>query len=150
MDSPVRGKVGVSVLPRGTGANARHAGTLGGWQLAVSRYSRHPQLAADLVRHLVSREEQKRRAIEGSYNPSIVALYRDREILAANPFFGTLYDSFAHAVARPSRIAGPQYNRVSNAFWRAAHDILSGQAAAGERLEALELELRRLRARVKW
>ena len=67
-DSPIRGKVGVAPLPGGE----RHDGvsTLGGWQLAVSRYSKHPAVAADLVRFLTSAEEQKRRAIRGSLNPT--------------------------------------------------------------------------------
>ncbi|MBX5483186.1 MAG: ABC transporter substrate-binding protein [Myxococcaceae bacterium] len=149
-DSPVRGRVGVVALPRGPGEAGRHVGTLGGWQLAVSRYSKHPELAADLVRFLTSPEEQKRRAIEGAYNPTIVSLYRDPEVLEANPFFGKLFDAFAHAVARPSGIVGPQYNRVSNAFWRATHDVLAGTEPADERLGALAQELRRLRARARW
>jgi trehalose/maltose transport system substrate-binding protein len=148
-DSPVRGRVGVSALPKG-GENGRHAGTLGGWQLAVSRYSRHPKLAADLVRFLTSAEEQKRRAIEASYNPTITSLYQDPEVLRANPFFGKLFDSFEDAVARPSGVVGPQYNRVSNAFWRATHDVLAGTSKASERLHELALELKRLRARVRW
>ncbi len=148
-DSPVRGKVGVVALPKG-GEDGQHAGTLGGWQLAVSRYSKHPELAADLVRFLVSPAEQKRRAIEGSYNPTITSLYQDPEVLEANPFFGKLYDSFENAVARPSGVVGPQYNRVSNAFWRAAHDVLSGTSNPSERLGELALELKQLRARVRW
>ena len=147
-DSPVRGKVGVIALPRGD--PGRHVGTLGGWQLAVSRYSKHPRLAADLVRFLTSPEEQKRRAIEASYNPTVVALYQDPQVLAANPFFGQLFDSFAHAVARPSKIVGPQYNRVSNDFWRASHDVLEGSATPSARLAALAKELKQLRARVRW
>src|SRR5690606_36445569 len=85
-DSPVRDKVGVIALPRG-GEQGRHAGTLGGWQLAVSRYSRNPEAAMELVRYLTSAQEQKRRAIAGAYNPTIIGLYEDEEILAANPFF---------------------------------------------------------------
>src|SRR3546814_7286178 len=46
-DSPVAGKVGIAALPVGEGG--RPAAALGGQQLAVSRYSAHPQEAADLV-----------------------------------------------------------------------------------------------------
>ncbi|MEL6267460.1 MAG: ABC transporter substrate-binding protein, partial [Pseudomonadota bacterium] len=68
-DSPIRGKVGVTALPKG-GEGGQNTGTLGGWNLAVSKYSEHPEIAADLVMHLVGAEEQKIRAIEGSYNPT--------------------------------------------------------------------------------
>src|SRR3546814_12524902 len=72
----------------GEGGEARPAATLGGQQLAVSRYSAHPQEAADLVRYLTGVEEQKRRALEGSFNPTRRSLYDDAELLAANPFYG--------------------------------------------------------------
>jgi trehalose/maltose transport system substrate-binding protein len=49
-------------------------------------------------------------------------------VLEACPFFGELYDTFVNAVARPSRVTGERYNRVSNAFWSAGHDVLSGSA----------------------
>ena len=144
--SPVRGKVGVMALPRG-GADGKTTGTLGGWQLAVSRHSRHPAAAADLVRFLTSRQQQKQRAIRASYNPSIAALYRDPDVLAANPFFGQLRHTFEQAVARPSRAAGGSYNRVSSAFWRATRDVLTGRVDAATRLARLEHELERLSAR---
>lgn len=142
-DSPVKGKVGVVALPKG-GDDGQHAGTLGGWQLAVSKYSKNPDLAADLVRYLTSYQEQKRRAIEGSYNPTIPALYKDQDVLAAVPFFGKLYTTFENGVPRPSSVTGDQYGRVSNAFFNKVHNVLSGDADPDTALAALERELRRL------
>lgn len=145
-DSPIRGKVGVTALPKG-GEGGQNTGTLGGWNLAVSKYSEHPEIAADLVMHLVGAEEQKIRAIEGSYNPTIAALYEDPEILEATPFFGDLYSTFENAVARPSSVTGENYNRVSAAFWEAVHDVLSGDSDAETALAGLEGDLARIKRR---
>jgi trehalose/maltose transport system substrate-binding protein len=143
-DSPVKDRIGVVALPKG-GADGKHSGTLGGWQLAVSRYSKQPAQAADLVLFLTSRAEQKRRAIGGAYNPTISALYKDPEVLKAVPFFGSLYDTFTNAVARPSRVTGANYNKVSNAFWEASHSVLSKKAKAPEALTRLEGELKKIK-----
>ena len=148
-DSTIKGKIGVSALPKG-GADGKHTGVLGGWQLAVSKYSENAELAADLVNHLTSYDEQKRRAIKGSYNPTISALYQDEEVLAATPFFGELYDTFVNAVARPSRVTGEKYNQVSSEFFNAAHDVLSAKSDGGERLPALESKLDRLSRGGRW
>jgi trehalose/maltose transport system substrate-binding protein len=141
-DSPVRGRVGVAPLPGGAGGDS--VSTLGGWQLAVSRYSRHPEVAADLVRYLASAKEQKRRAIAGSLNPTLPALYEDDEILAAAPFFAELVDIMASAVPRPSAATGRQYNRVSHAFWQAVHEVLGGRRPADASLAALAQRRNRL------
>jgi trehalose/maltose transport system substrate-binding protein len=148
-DSPIRGKIGVIAVPAG-GADGHQTGVLGGWQLAVSKYSKHPELAADLVRYLTSYAEQKRRAIAGSYNPAIPALYRDPQVLAAAPFFGKLYTTFEHAVARPSRIAGAKYARVSAEFYYTVHDVLSEKTAAAPALAALQSKLTRLSREGQW
>jgi len=147
-DSPVKGKIGVTALPKG-GEDGQRTGTLGGWNLAVSKYSEHPKVAADLVMYLTSKAEQKRRALEASYNPTIKALYDDADVLAANPFFGKLYDTFVNAVARPSQVVGEKYNRVSNAFWEAAHNVLSGAQEPKPALANLERQLKRIR-RTGW
>ncbi len=147
--SAVRGKVGVVALPRG-GADGQQAATLGGWHLAVSRYSRHPEQAIDLVRHLTSAKVQKDRAIRGAYNPTYVSLYRDRDVLAANPFFGVLLPAFENAVPRPARQTGARYNQVSDAIWRATHATLSGEARAEDAVATLTDELDRIRYRARW
>jgi trehalose/maltose transport system substrate-binding protein len=149
-DSPVDGRVGVAALPRGAGPDGRHSATLGGEQLAVSRYSRHPDAAASLVAHLTSAREQKRRAITGGLNPTIRALYRDPEVLAANPFFGELYATFVNAVARPSAVTGSRYNQVSAEFWNAVHTVLSGRREPEVALQRLDRILLRVGRGGRW
>ena len=148
-DSPIAGKIGVTQLPKG-GEDGKHTGVLGGWQLAVSKYSQNAELAVDLVRHLTSPEEQKRRAIKGSYNPTIATLYEDPEILEASPFFGGLYDTFTNAVARPSQVTGDKYNQVSSEFFNAVHAVLSDKMDAASSLGALERSLDRLSRGGRW
>lgn len=148
-DSPVRGQVRVAPLPGGTGRSG--VSTLGGWQLAVSRYSDHPEIAADLVRYLTSMAEQKRRAIRASLNPTIPALYQDPDILAAAPFFADLVPIMRTAVARPSAATGSKYNQVSHAFWSAVHQVLSDKRSAPASLKALQRRLERLsRGGTRW
>ncbi len=148
-DSPVKGKVGVAPLPKG-GAGGKHSGTLGGWQLAVNRYSKNVAAAVDLAVHLTSPLEQKRAAITASLNPTIPALYRDPEVLKAAPFIGELYDTFTNAVARPSRATADRYNQVSSDFWNATHEVLSGQKTAEASLKDLAARLKKLPRGGKW
>ncbi|GMA16999.1 ABC transporter substrate-binding protein [Deinococcus metallilatus] len=143
--SPIKGKVGVAALPAGPGG--KPAATLGGWQLAVNAYSKHPKEAASLVQYLTSAPEQKRRAIQASYNPTIASLYKDPEVLKAVPFFGSLYDVFINAVARPATVTGGKYNEVSNAFSTAVYNVLTNKSAPGPALKSLEGQLSRIKGR---
>jgi trehalose/maltose transport system substrate-binding protein len=148
-DSPIRGKIGIAPLPKG-GPDGRHVAALGGQQLAVSKYSAHPALAADLVLYLTSAAEQKRRAIEGSFNPTIGSLYKDSDILQANPFMGQLDPVFANLVARPARVTGSKYNRVSAAFFTAVQAILSHRGDAETNLADLEKALNTIGRNGRW
>ena len=147
--SPVKGKIGVAPLPKG-GADGQPAAALGGWHLAVSRYSPNPKLAADLVLYLSSAEVEKQRAVNASFNPTIPALYKDKDVLKANPFMADMLPTFSTAVARPSTVAGTRYNQVSNQFWNAAHDVLSGSAGASAALARLAASLQRLAPNGEW
>ncbi|WP_082733739.1 ABC transporter substrate-binding protein [Polycladidibacter hongkongensis] len=143
-DSPIKGKIGVTAVPKG-GADGKASGALGGWQMAVSKYSKDPEAAASLALWLTSKEQQKNNAIEGSYNPTITALYDDKDVLAANPFMGDLKATFTNAVARPSRATGANYNKVSNAFYNAVHNVISGKSEADASLAKLEKDLKRIK-----
>jgi len=141
-ESVIAGKFDVAPLPAGKSGHG--AATLGGWQLAVSKYSNNSEIAADVALFMASHEEQKIRAIKGSFTPTIMVLYEDPEVLEATPFFATLYDVLINAVARPSTITAPSYNEVSTLFFRAVHSVLTGTKDATSALEELELELQAL------
>lgn len=138
-DSVIAGKFDVSPLP--AGPDGSPAATLGGWQLAVSKYSKNPAAAADVALFLASYDEQKIRAVEGSYNPTVMALYQDEDVLAAVPFFGSLYDVFINAVARPSTATAPDYAAVSRAFYTGVHSVMTGQATAADAVAEIEADI---------
>jgi trehalose/maltose transport system substrate-binding protein len=143
-DSTIKDKVGIAPLPKGS-ADGRHAGTLGGQLLAVSKYSKNAEAATDLVMYLTSEAEQKRRAVEGSFNPTIVSLYGDADIARANPFIGDLVDVFSNAVARPATVTGQNYNKVSTEFFNAVHQALSKRAEPAQALSRLDRDLKRIK-----
>ncbi|MDB5045350.1 MAG: transporter substrate-binding protein [Deinococcus sp.] len=143
-DSKVKGKIGVAPLPSGGAGNAA---TLGGWQLGVSTYSKNQAAAIAMVRYLAGPEEQKIRAIQGAYNPTIQALYKDPAVLKANPFFGSLLNVFTSAVARPSGPTKGKYNQVSQAFSSAVSDVLNGKSKGAAAVAKLSTDLARIKGR---
>ena len=147
--SPVKDKVGVAPLPRGEGDGARPAATLGGWYRSVSKFSRHPAEAADLVMYLTSAAEQKRRAMKAGFYPTIPSLYTDQQLVGDNPFFATMGEIFKGAVPRPSTETGSKYNQVSNAFFNAVHAVLAREKPAKDALAELAGKLEQLRG-AKW
>jgi trehalose/maltose transport system substrate-binding protein len=118
--------------------------------LVVNAYSRQSAPAIELVMYLTSAAEQKRRAIEGGYNPTMPALYRDEDVVRAAPYLQTLYSTFAQAVARPSMQSGAKYNRVSIEFANAVHGVLANEDNADDAMATLERRLKRVRRGGKW
>jgi trehalose/maltose transport system substrate-binding protein len=111
-DSQISGKFSITVLPKGR-ASGTHAGALGGWSLMVSKYSKHPNVAADLVKYFSSVEVEKAVALELCGMPSCPALYQDKDVLSKFPWFKKLPPIFDQAVARPSAVLGVNYNRLA-------------------------------------
>jgi trehalose/maltose transport system substrate-binding protein len=68
----------------------------------VSAYSKNKDAAAKLVKYMVSFESQKQHAIELSSLPTRPAVYEDKDVLAAQPWFARLRPVFDNSVARPS------------------------------------------------
>ena len=147
-DSPIRGRFAVAPLP--AGPDGRRAATLGGQNLAVSRYSAHPDLAVDLVVYLTGIEEQRRRAVEGSFAPTVAALYDDADVLASAPFMPVFADVLETTVARPAAVAGERYNEASAVIFNAVHAALAGQGDAQQLLSAADRDLLRLSRGGRW
>jgi multiple sugar transport system substrate-binding protein len=111
--SKVAGKVGVMPLPAFSGQKS--AATLGGWQLAISRFSRHAQLAWEFVQFMTSSETQKRIALGTGRAPARKDLYHDPEILKRSPQFQSQFETFTLATPRPRT---PVYLPLSNILQR--------------------------------
>lgn len=139
-DSAVKGLFDVAPLPSGT-EGGPSAATLGGWNVAVSKYSTKQEAAISLALYLAGPEAQKARALSESNLPTIVALYDDADIAAQQPIIPRWKEVFLQAVPRPSAPTKGKYNEVSAKFWSAVHNTLSGNGTAAENLELLEVEL---------
>lgn len=144
-DSAVAGKFDVTTLPMGSGEGATSAATLGGWNVAVSKYSTHQDAAISLAVYLGGAEAQKQRALHEGNLPTLQALYQDTEILAAYPYFERWQEVFQNAVPRPSAPTKGDYNEVSTLFFTAVHSVLSGEEEAANALEDLEADLEDLK-----
>ena len=143
-DSAVKGLFDVTTLPTG-GDNTTSAATLGGWNVAVSKYSQHQEAAISLALYLAGPEAQKTRAINEANLPTIVSLYDDADIAKANPIVPRWKEVFLQAVPRPSAPTLGKYNEVSSKFWSAVHETLSGNGTAAENLELLAADLNDLK-----
>ncbi|MGV4796563.1 ABC transporter substrate-binding protein [Rhizobium sp. F40D2] len=143
-DSAVKGKFDVMTLPVAA-AGDKPSSTLGGWNLAVSKYSEKQEAAIELVKFLASKDVQKARAVELSNLPTLTELYDDKDVAAAQPFMPNWKPIFQDAVPRPSATAKVKYNEVSSKFWTAVHNTLSGSGSAAENLELLEADLTTLK-----
>ncbi|WP_246677261.1 MULTISPECIES: ABC transporter substrate-binding protein [unclassified Mesorhizobium] len=144
-NSPIKGKFDVAPLPAGEGG--RPVATLGGWNLAVSRYSKHPGEAIELVKFIASREMQKYRTLKTSNLPTIPALYDDPDIARQQPIVPRWKPIFLDARPRPSATARIKYNEASSQFWTAVHDTISGQGTAADNLADLAARLTRLKGK---
>ena len=141
--SAIAGKFDVTVLPKG-GDNGKNAACLGGWQLMVCKYSKNPDVAADLVKFLCSPEIQKKRAIDLGQLPTRPDLYKDPDVLAKNPWYKNAVEVLNNAVARPSTVTGADYNQVSTAIYQQSNSVLSGQTKASQAVGQIERVAKRI------
>ena len=136
-DSQVKGKVGVMPLPAMAGGKS--ATCIGGWQWAVSAFSKNKAEAAKLVRHMSSPEASKFLAIEGSLLPVYANVYTDADVTKAVPWFK---DAAGVVVAGKSRPMSRDYGQVSDIIRTTTSAVLArtktpddGVAEIGSRLQ---------------
>ncbi|MCP8708295.1 ABC transporter substrate-binding protein [Streptomyces sp. AC04842] len=84
--------------------------TIGGIDLAVSAYSRHPDLAFDAALCLRDRENQLNAALKGGLPPTLRAIYDESDFMKEYPFSKEVLASLESASVRPLT---PAYQNVS-------------------------------------
>ena len=138
--SKVAGKFSVTVLPHG--AKGKSVGTVGGWQLGVSKYSKHKDAAIEFVRYATSAAVERWNAIAYSLVPTRTAVARDAAVVKANPYLKPAVASVSR-VTRPAKYLGAKYNAGSKVIYQGINQILRGTPAKNV-LPSIKSKLQRL------
>jgi trehalose/maltose transport system substrate-binding protein len=135
--SPLRGKVGLSALPRISGGPGH--GALGGYDIAVNKHmERHKREAAiAFVEHLCSIDAGVRLAIAYGRLPSRRATYDDPRLEQGAPLARTLLPMVEQARPRPPTPYWPMISDTLQAEFSAALSGIRAPAAALRRAQAL-------------
>jgi multiple sugar transport system substrate-binding protein len=138
-DSQVKGKVGVMPLPAMAGG--RSATCVGGWQWAVSAFSKNKAAAAKLVQYMASPAASKFLAVEGSLLPTQAAVYTDADVVRAVPWFKDAADV---VVAGKSRPISKDYGQVSDIIRTTTSAVLARTKKPEEGVAEIESRLARV------
>ena len=138
-DSQVKGKVGVMPLPAMAGGKS--ATCVGGWQWAVSAFSKSKAESAKLVQFLSSVNSSKFLAAEGSLLPTYLSVYTDADVLKQVPWFKDAANVVTAGQARP---ISAQYGQVSDAIRTTTSAILARTKTPAEGVSEIEGRLSRV------
>jgi multiple sugar transport system substrate-binding protein len=138
-DSQVKGKVGVMPLPAVAGGKS--ATCVGGWQWAVSAFSKSKPDAAKLVQFLASPASSKFLAMEGSLLPTIQSVYTDADVVKQVPWFK---DAANVVIAGQARPMSARYGEVSDAIRTTTSAILARTKTPAEGVAEIDSRLTRV------
>ncbi len=125
--SKIAGKFDVTTLPAETGS--KPVGTVGGWQLAVSKYSKNIPASVEFVRYMTSPAVEKFDALFASYVPTIASVASDPVVRAANPYLKPQIANVMR-VARPAGLLGINYQQASTDIYQGINSVLNGSNPA--------------------
>lgn len=129
--SSVKDKFGVAPLP---GENGVGASTLGGYNAAISAFSKNKATSLDFLRFLISEDAQH--IVASGALPSVRAsTYEDPALIAKMPYLPALKESIASAVPRP---VTPFYTAVSKAIQDNAYAALKGAKSVDDAIIGMQ------------
>jgi multiple sugar transport system substrate-binding protein len=135
-DSKIKGKFDISTFPGYKGNPG--AGVLGGYNLAISAYSKNPEGSLAFAQFATDPEQQKLMATEASLPPTVTAVYDDPAVKKAMPFAAELRDAIDQAQPRP---VSPVYPQISEAIFNNVYDALQGKASPDEAASKMNEEI---------
>ncbi|GII20645.1 ABC transporter substrate-binding protein [Planosporangium mesophilum] len=133
--SKVAGKFAVAPLPGLTGPGKA---TLGGHNLAISKFGKNKGTALEFIKFLTSEAEEKVHLQKTSEAPVYAALYDDPELVKQFPYLPVLKDAVGSAVPRPRIV---KYNDATTAIQDEAYAALTGTKSSEQALKDLQTKL---------
>jgi multiple sugar transport system substrate-binding protein len=139
--SKVNGKFGIAPIP---GLNGPGVSTLGGHDLAISKFTKNKLTALNFIKFLTSEQQEKANVQATSEAPTWASLYEDPALVAKYPYLPVLKQSILKAKKRPAAV---QYQDVSAAIQNAATDAMTGKKTSDQALTELQAKLTQLLAK---
>ncbi len=129
-------QVGVSELPSADGEPGN--GTVGDQPLYINATSQNQDAAWEFIRFLSDPEQQKVRALEGSYLPTRTALYNDPEVRENVPVVPLAEQALKNTRPRP---VSPYYSDMSLEMAEQFNASLTGDITPDEATQNLQTSL---------
>jgi multiple sugar transport system substrate-binding protein len=133
--SKVNGKFAVAPLP---GLSGPGKSSLGGHNLAISKFAKNKGSAIAFIQFLTSESEEKLHLQKTSEAPVYASLYDDPELIKQFPYLPTLKESVNGAVARPRVV---KYGEATTAIQEEAYNALNGTKTSEQALKDLQTKL---------
>jgi multiple sugar transport system substrate-binding protein len=113
---------------------------LGGYDLAVSAYSKNPEGSLAFIEFATNPEQQALMATEASLPPTLTAAYDDAGVKKAMPFADQLRTAIEQAQPRP---VSPVYPQISEAIYNNVYAALQGDMTADEASSKMNEEIQK-------
>jgi multiple sugar transport system substrate-binding protein len=126
-ESKIADDFAVSTFPQYEGNPG--AGVLGGYDLAISAYSKNPEGALAFANFATSPDAQVIQASKASLPAVLTSVYDDPQVKKALPFASELRDAVEQAKPRP---VTPVYTQVSEAIYNNVFAVLQGDMTPDE------------------
>jgi len=141
-DKPFRDQAGVTSVPAGKSARVA---TIGGYALGISRFSAHRAESVKFIQLLLRKHAEFTAAHSEKQGRKV-------EYFEVPPLMKEIYPWWykpgesggSEIVARPSAVAGSNYQAVSKAYTQALHSVLTRESTAPAAAAGLEHELVRI------
>ena len=126
-DSKIADEFEIATFPGYEGNEG--AGVLGGYDLAISAYSKNPEGSLAFIEFATAAEQQKIMATEASLPPTLTDVYDDPAVKKAMPFAEELRTAIDQAQPRP---VSPVYPQISEAIYNNVYEALQGKMSPDE------------------
>ena len=129
-------QVGVSELPSADGEPGN--GTVGDQPFYINATSKNQDGAWEFIKFMTAPEQQKLRAVEGSFLPTLTSLYDDQEIQESVPVVALAKEALQHTRPRP---VSPYYSEMSLEMAEQFHLSLRGEVPPEQAVRNLQRQL---------
>jgi multiple sugar transport system substrate-binding protein len=130
-------QIGVAPLPLGEG-QTQLASAFGGWNMLINAQSDMQDEAWQFITWMTSEEQQKWRALKGSFLPTRPSLYQDSEIRKTLPVVVQGQKSLVNARSRP---VSPYYSDMSLEMQEQFNGVVKGDTSPEDAVKSLQESL---------